>query len=203
MKIPLIVHHGTYGTAGKDIVRDKMYKIGDMREDHWLGQGIYFFREDVEQAAWWAKEKVTNTPKLSKEDAVVLQSILEVEESRFLNLDSRSGLSKLEKYLNDFEDKLNMHGLAMTDDTNVLRCFYMDNISKKEIDIIQRTFPVRSYYDKVVPITNMQLCLHGVQVCLRNSKLVKQDSIGIVKHFPSDTIRRKKRSRRRRININT
>ncbi len=82
------------------IEESRNFEFGEPRNDHWLGQGAYFYKDDEEQAIIWAKNKVRNHAKYRGETPFVIEVILELNESNFLNLDSRKGLDFLKEFLN-------------------------------------------------------------------------------------------------------
>lgn len=50
--LEIIAYHGTYESAANNILRENKFKV-EYRKNHWLGQGVYFFREDFERARLW------------------------------------------------------------------------------------------------------------------------------------------------------
>lgn len=55
--------HGTISHFADLILLDKEYKF-DNRDDHWLGNGDYFFENDKDEATWWAKNTKINIIKI-------------------------------------------------------------------------------------------------------------------------------------------
>ena len=53
-----ILHHGTIKKFSDLILIEKKF-VMNSRKDHWLGNGIYFFVDDLEQAFIWASVQVS------------------------------------------------------------------------------------------------------------------------------------------------
>jgi hypothetical protein len=100
---PFCAYHGTTSHSANIIFTTRRFVLGVSRNDHWLGQGAYFYREDYEQAAEWARIKIANTPALAGESPSVIEVILEAPGFNFLNLDTRNGLFRLLGFLRQLE----------------------------------------------------------------------------------------------------
>ncbi|MGI5822481.1 MAG: hypothetical protein ACOX6Z_00865 [Dethiobacteria bacterium] len=176
------VFHGTTEHNALNIKQSKAF-TNKMREDHWLGQGVYFFREDERQAFCWAKYKIKNLFLRGQKPAVV-ETIIKVGDLNFLNLDSREGLITLSNFI----DSLKLQGICIEYDStgkNIrdikakIRCFIMSMLPP-DIWVIQRTFHVPSFFDNTV-LSNMNLLLNGVQVCVRNCNVINFENIKIIR----------------------
>lgn len=84
-----LVYHGTCSkyhdsieTEGFDPDKSKY------RDDHWLGQGIYFF-DDYEKSLWWAK---TTSSQNNNCGSIVFESLIEATDDVVLNLDDNHQL---------------------------------------------------------------------------------------------------------------
>ncbi len=141
-------YHGTFGNAAKSIEKDQSFLESELNKDHWLGRGVYFFREDEEQALLWANYKIKNTKKLEKQDSSVVEVILKVEDNKYLNLDTRRGLATLEKHITEMDKEVRVIFNSM-DHANVegLRA-YLLSLLPDDIWVIQRSFLVKSVFDK-------------------------------------------------------
>ena len=60
------------------------------RDDHWLGQGVYFF-DDYDKALWWAS---TISSQNGNCGSVIFKSVIEASDDVVLNLDDNSQLDK-------------------------------------------------------------------------------------------------------------
>jgi hypothetical protein len=170
-------YHGTFERYASSIIRTRRFKPGSMRRDHWLGQGIYFYREDIEQARLWAKYKIKKYP---CERPSVIEVTIRTREANFLNLDTRSGMSSLAFFI----EKLEKEGLIIkirhdNSSQEKTRCYIM-SLLPDSIWIIQRTFEVKSMFDRSKYFTTMGLRLLGTQVCIRNHCVIQSDSIKLV-----------------------
>lgn len=173
-------YHGTTLSAAKEILASKKFDLGKQRDDHWLGQGSYFFREDWESAKIWASTKIANVPELNDETPCVIETKVDATSNNFLNLDSRSGMKRFERYLSDLKQNgFGIRSEEFLEKTQAkIRCYLM-SLLPQDIWIIQRTFRVNSKYDDIQEFRFMGLHLHGTQVCVRNQLAILHDTMDI------------------------
>lgn len=169
--------HGTAESCAIGIVAAQSFNYGTPREDHWLGKGAYFFKEDELQAEYWAKNKVRNHGSYRGQKPFVVEVNIKVNESNFLNLDTRKGLEDLDLFLEEFERQ----GLSITttDETKPekVRC-YLLSLLPDSLWVIQRTFDVKSKrFDENLQLKEMELNLHGTQICVRDNEAISPNSI--------------------------
>jgi hypothetical protein len=173
-------YHGTAESCAIPIDESRFFELGEPRSDHWLGSGAYFYRDDEDQAAFWAKNKVKRHNKFRGETPCVIEVLLEVNELNFLNLDTRRGLD----YLKDFLSFLKTKGVKIepTSYDNIpekIRCFLL-SLLPEEIWLIQKTFHnIPSRFDEEELFVAMELSLAGTQLCVRNNEVVKGNSIRV------------------------
>ncbi|MGJ3546694.1 hypothetical protein ACR6EC_12075 [Bacillus subtilis] len=127
--IDIVGFHGTSLESAQKIITEQNFTSGDIRNDHWLGQGAYFFREDPEQAKIWAKNKIKGS------ETAVIKTIVSLDNNSFLNLDTRSGLNYFNRYIKTevkrkiLEEKAEIE--LTTDDhskiKHIYRCFFAMN----------------------------------------------------------------------------
>lgn len=96
-KITIKGYHGTNFDSAKKIVTSN-YKISK-GDDHWLGDGVYFFVEGistniVKLAEKWAKAQSWNnkTKTHNYNKYAAIESIIEVDEENFLDLTTEEGV---------------------------------------------------------------------------------------------------------------
>jgi len=176
----LLAFHGTYESAAVDILGTS-FNMGKRRPDHWLGQGVYFFREDLKQALIWGKTKIKRTIELHGQRAAVLETIINTKSTEFLNLDTRDGMELFDEFALELNRFNKEHGIEFNvDNPNVLRCLYCDQLPKT-VKVIQRTFTVESKYDGKTLFQDVDLRLQGIQLCVRDISSIDQQSTKLVK----------------------
>lgn len=169
--------HGTAESCAIEINKTIHFEPVELRDDHWLGQGSYFYKDDEEQAKLWAKNKVLKHAKYKGETPCVIEVVLEANESNFLNLDSRIGLQDLDRFISSLKDT----GMKIETTENVPAKIrnYILSLLPSFIWMIQRTFEVPSKYDKLELFVDMELKLLGTQICVRNNEVIKGNSLKI------------------------
>lgn len=171
----LLLHHGTNNVISKTIMQDG-FKIKKSRDDHWLGDGVYFFREDAESALLWSKMKFKEDDKT--ESYHVLEIQVNVNGENFLNLDSREGMLRLKKFTDELRNKV--LGFKFNTDDKKTRHFIM-SLLPASIKVIQYTFKVNSGFFSTDPLRMMKLGLNSKQVCIRDEKVMNDVEVNIAK----------------------
>lgn len=174
--------HGTVESCAVEIDKSQYFELGEPRPDHWLGQGVYFYREDEEQAFVWAKKKVEKNRRFSGQLPRVIEVFLEAKESNFLNLDTRTGLIRLLVFF----DQLKKQGLTIEGNEDIerlpakIRSFLL-SLLPETIWMIQRTFKVeKSIFDGSKLFMAMEINLVGTQICVRNHNVIKKGTIRLL-----------------------
>jgi hypothetical protein len=172
-----MLFHGT-----NNIYSDNIFKYGfqlqeETRDDHWLGNGIYFFREDLEQAYNWAFYKFKDCQETN--EVVVLHTVVEIQGNNVLNLDSRGGMMVMKRFTEELKRKL--RGIKFNHSNPAKIRHFIMKLLPSEYSIIQRTFPAeKSLFDDIPMFQQMGLRLNGTQVCVRDPAVITKD-ISIVK----------------------
>lgn len=169
-KYYLNLYHGTNETSSKQILKSGFKISVGKREDHWLGDGIYFFREDEEQARIWGQ----NRYKGRHHKVVVLETNISIDSVNYLDLDSPRGLAYFQEHVDKMERKLESMGVQLkSDDANKLRHLACGMLSE-ECKVIKRTFEGRSLFNHHELFRKMKLKLNGVQVCIRDVSVIQE-----------------------------
>ncbi len=96
--VNLLGYHGTSSNSKESIDKNGLDpSLTKHRDDHWLGQGVYFF-EEFDQAMWWAEDISTKSWNRGSVP-LVYHAVIEAEESEVLNLDDY-------KVMNRFMDEM-------------------------------------------------------------------------------------------------
>lgn len=135
-----IGYHGTCSKYRKNI-EEKGLDPSECkhRDDHWLGQGVYFF-DDYHKAMWWAD---TISSKNGSCGAVIFQSNIVASDEEVLNLDDKNQLddfiTKTIETLGDIEK--NCPGqMPIFEDANFRAVFFDYYKEQNEISVIIGTF---------------------------------------------------------------
>jgi len=175
-------YHGTSKNCAINIVSKQEFTLGTLRDDHWLGKGAYFYREDADQALCWAKTKVKRYQPFAGQEPCILEVTIKLNDINFLNLDTRRGLQYLKDFI-DYLQKEEKAKLSLSDDdvpAAKIRSYIL-SLLPDNIWVVQRTFTVDSNnFDKSKLLIIMDLRLHGIQVCVRNSTAIVKRSIKII-----------------------
>ncbi|WP_214808553.1 MULTISPECIES: hypothetical protein [unclassified Exiguobacterium] len=195
-------YHGTSLTNVDSIVQKGF--IPSTGENQWMGEGVYFFREDLEQAKVWAYHEKSRLlkrkqyTKARKYKGCVFEWKSEFPEENFLNLDTREGAIYYHQHLSEYQEMIESEGLEIEGNW-----WYHNSLCYEGIDdkykAIQRTFSVPSKYDehdtmifntlmflpikkgkdtKEIEVPNIEThLLNGCQIVVRDSDLIQQGQL--------------------------
>lgn len=140
--------HGTTQENANKIKRDKSF-IVKSRNNHWLGNGVYFYIRDYEQARWWS----FNTIKLAERhgesnlNPQVIQLKARISTDLLLDLDSETDRQKLEclwEIITYYSSNLNFIGIEdkkCESNRHVFTCSLIDTfIEFKGYQAVKYTF---------------------------------------------------------------
>lgn len=136
----IVGYHGTTSSAQESIenygLDPRRVKI---RDDHWLGQGVYFY-EDFDLAKWWAETKASKRKHC--EYALVYKSDIICPLKHVLNLDDRNDLDIFIRSCLDFIKDLQRAYDKLPDfEIPKFRAIYFDYYkTQHDIHVIVRTF---------------------------------------------------------------
>ncbi|WP_186375526.1 hypothetical protein [Paenibacillus xylanexedens] len=169
-KYYLNLYHGTNESCSKQILESGFKLPTPKRDDHWLGEGVYFFREDEDQARIWGQ----NRYKGEKSKAVVLEANVTINAENYLDLDSRSGLAYFKEHTDNIEHTLETNGYKLkSDNPNKMRHLACGMLPV-DYKVIKRTFEGNSSFDYHESLMMMKLKLNGVQVCIRDVSVIQE-----------------------------
>lgn len=118
--------HGTTTNRFDEIVKDRKF-IFKQRKNHWLGNGVYFFLDDREKAAWWAKT-------ISRRERAVPCIVYingNAASNEVLDLNTESGQGILQGFIEFLKSqkiaiKVPENNLSEDEQEHYFRCIVMD-----------------------------------------------------------------------------
>lgn len=135
-----IGYHGTCMKYRYDIEKNGLDPAKcNHRDDHWLGQGVYFF-DDYEKALWWASSISSRNQNCGR---IIFKSNIEAPDKEVLNLDDKKQLdiflTEVLKIVKEIKEKC-PGKMPIFEDTN-FRAFFFDYYKEKHgISVIIGTF---------------------------------------------------------------
>lgn len=181
-----IVYYGCHGTSfnkAREILTTM--EFNDSKNDghvldclnsrskhyHWLGQGVYFWDNDIDMAIYWAKKKY------KRKKFSVLGVPIECDKDRILDL--RKGSHR--KGMEDLIDLMIIPKLEFdfdsysTNDKNTFIGFICDVLCKEDrFDLCYNDFEIdgkdETLYTKITP-----------QICVKNKNIIKYDELELLK----------------------
>ncbi|WP_226956021.1 MULTISPECIES: hypothetical protein [Staphylococcus] len=108
-EVSILGFHGTINYFANLILQDAKYKVDD-RDNHWLGNGVYFFENDKDEAMWWAnntKVKYCNHYENEELKKTVLINEIKVDRDKLYDDSTTTDQNFLEKFIDENEDIVN------------------------------------------------------------------------------------------------
>lgn len=103
--------HGTIKHYSDEVMSKSQFTSA-YRDDHWLGNGVYFYINDKEKAIWWSKEaakKARRDRKLRAISADTSSTVIYLETSldnkELLDLDNEDGQKKVSEFIHYLEQR--------------------------------------------------------------------------------------------------
>ena len=137
-------YHGTECKAAESILEQRQFVV-KRRDDHWLGNGVYFFLDDKRKAAWWAYI----VSRRANRKAVVMYVPISVNTDELLNLNTEEDLALLDKFAHNLEIELRARGIApFFPNEHQWACFVLDRFFKANPNFkaVKRTFKSAKKY---------------------------------------------------------
>ena len=152
-------YHGTTISRGESILKNKYYFVS-YKEDEWLGNGVYFFEKDINQAVDFC------TKARRYDDYIILKSKIEAEIC--IDLDRLETMTILDK----IAKKINKRYTDLTNGryTKLTNCEILEDLYRiKPYDLVKKTF----FIQKRDKIQNTNFLWVQVQMCVRNRDCIK------------------------------
>lgn len=183
-------YHGTKGNEEQSInnilknILEEGFKF-HKRDDHWLGNGIYFFSEKTWAINWVNK---------SKYGFAILKAEISCEDKEYFDLDLPKNQHKLVEYIREIDTELKKQNKAVVfkeNEKDKQRCFYLDIIKEKyDYKILKHTFLLKNA-NKIT--SDMGFCVTQVQFCVTDKKNIKIYEIEDVEEAGKVILRKKRK----------
>lgn len=172
--------HGTTEKFANKILNNHFFQVVE-RDNHWLGNGIYFFIDDLEKARWWAKQACKRNKSETHKPKVLFLKGYKVKRNQILDLDTEQDRLRILSFL----DELNNISFSVNHEDwteTQKRAFFIDifvNYYKNEKDSIiavKQTFSGRKL-DKYQKLECLGIPNTGVQICIFDQDSIEFESI--------------------------
>ncbi|MBS1007802.1 hypothetical protein [Leuconostoc suionicum] len=161
-KLILNAYHGTDAESAKNILSERKFQF-QSRDNHWLGDGVYFFIDDKDEAEWWSIMAVRhkNRHGSSVSQGAVLFVPIICEKSCILDLDTYSDGKIFEDFIESIIDKYpnlsftlsdgQVKQFAETNDEHILMSQWLKLFlayKKDSWKAVMKSFPICSSKEK-------------------------------------------------------
>lgn len=179
LKTRFNIFHGSIEQSIDSIIKRKSFHVA-RRKDHWLGNGVYFFIDDISKAFWWAtnarnkenKERQRKKlPPTSEEEAIIFFEI-EIERKKLIDLDTEDDRDKLSKFIKELEG-LQVQITVKGSEEHEALCALIDMYVaySGNIDAVKYTFKSDTVTYKILD-NHYGVGNNGVQLSLFNQSLL-------------------------------
>ncbi len=166
-----ILYHGTDRTAAEKILKTNEF-ITSSHDEHWLGQGVYFYL-DEELAKWWTS-KPTKKHGVDIKTPYILKCTIQVDDSEVLDLRKLDDYKKYCSYFYDYFTNIFINKVLSSElELKKIRCAFFDWLFSLYdiygIRVVIGTFlpPEQKYLPKdIINIEKLNLLFIETQVCV-------------------------------------
>jgi len=101
------LYHGTTLDNLSKILESKEFTIIP-RDNHWLGNGVYFFVDDLDKALWWSAMATRRAKDSPKNRAILFIEDYTLQRNQLLDLDSEKDRNLMADFLKETPFKITM-----------------------------------------------------------------------------------------------
>lgn len=171
-------YHGTIQKFADNIKNTKKFKI-EIRNNHWLGNGVYFFVDNFSEAEWWskqAKKKFIRENKLDEQKVKqqVIQLQINIDPERLLDLDVVSEIDALNNFMRELR-KEDLYIFGPNKNKEIERCAIIDLYAEyKEYKAACYTFESKAKLSKKSNnfMISIGLEKHAKQLCVFDQSII-------------------------------
>lgn len=169
--------HGTTDENFIEIKNSRKFKI-NKRNNHWLGNGVYFFLNDRLKAKWWSEMTVRNMRKHSTCNSYVKKAVIccqiKVKNKKILDLDTKDGKIKLKNFIVELKD-IKPQFLEKNIDEHELLCITIDLMVRYyKYDVVKYNFIDKN---DDINLSRFGIEGHGQQATVFNQDVINFDSL--------------------------
>lgn len=185
-KIKIEGYHGTTSSYKESITKEGLDpEKTNERENHWLGDGVYFF-EKYKMAKWWGDIIASNASKKTEDVySIVCKTQIEVFKENVLDLDISEDLDKFgdfsleldkkfkeKKHLN-FKSQRQMRGVYFNYYKMKNNIFVIMNTFEKEKTTYAKYRDKKDLSDQITLFKALGLSYKEKQICVSNKECIK------------------------------
>ena len=176
-------HHGTDINSCKLILKSN-YKISE-GDQHWLGEGVYFFIEGlstdtINLAKKWAIAEAwdNDNKKYKYTNFAVIESLIEVEEDKILDLTTEDGVKILSDLVSLFFDKIR----KSKKNGELINMARKANNFPFDIEVVKGNFYIKFKEERIKGVnlrtSNCTICtVYNPYKNIKSKKQLKQEKI--------------------------
>ncbi|MCM2674072.1 hypothetical protein [Alkalicoccobacillus plakortidis] len=179
--------HGTIDYYSKRILLTKEFTY-QYRDNHWLGQGIYFYRDDYDQAYWWSgKTRDLERKRRKIKGKALRRKVIKCDftlmSENMINLDTDTGKRIFKSEQSRVHEGITFKISDHADASNKYRCALIDLFDNK-FKVIQYTFieTREKKANKDSLFKELGIVQNGVQICVRDPEVLKGADIQLIEH---------------------
>jgi len=164
----LVGYHATEKNKADNIIKTRFSY--DKRDDHWLGQGIYFFEELSDAQNWCAK------------NFLIIKVVLGTVDDKILNLDKTDQMNGFLLFIKNVSPLIDTYSMG---NCHQNMCFWLDMYKESnDIDIIIHSFRKRNplrrngHIDEIENLVGkLGVFYKETQYCATNNSCIKEKNI--------------------------
>lgn|SRR5699024_97637 len=172
------LYHGTTQESITEILKTKQFNFIP-RSDHWLGNGVYFFVDDIDKAIWWSRMTIRRFKKMPEDIGILFIEGYRIHREKLLDLDSEQDIEKFAKFLKDNNQafKMNLVSKDQNDQKIEARANLINLIvDYYEMSAVKYTFH-KEHIKKLSFFDCLELSNNEVQFCISDTDTINFDKV--------------------------
>lgn len=190
----LTLYHGTDKTSGTKIISSKSFKRS-LGEEHWLGDGVYFYEEKYYAFRWiyiaYIKKYPQHVPEMENITTkyTILSADIKTVPERIFDLAKIEHKLIFDRVYKKSLEKNKNRNLKIVDGAVFNFLFYKMGY-KKEYDLIKALFihednDIQINHTRLSYIPEVQYCVINAEVIknIKNSSILNEDMFSFAQHY--------------------
>ncbi|GAA0365700.1 hypothetical protein GCM10008932_17350 [Alkalibacterium iburiense] len=171
------LYHGTIQGHINEILKTKQF-IFKSRNDHWLGNGVYFFVDDINKAIWWSEMATRRFNKTQEDRGILFIEGYKIKREKLLDLDSEKDREKMTNFWKNNQKTVRMNLTSKDEEQRKIEArakLINVLVDYHKMSAVKYTFH-KDHVNKMSFLENLDLSNNEIQFCI-----VDTDSINFKK----------------------
>jgi len=172
------LYHGTIQKHLTEILKSKEFTFKP-RIDHWLGNGVYFFVNDVDKALWWSEMATRRFHEGIENRGILFIGNYKIERNKLFDLDTEVDKKRFTDFLKHTKNAFNMKLTSKDPDKRKIEArVALINIMVEyyEMSAVKYTFHKENLGNQKF-LSGLNLNNNETQFCITNTETIDFNNV--------------------------